>query len=394
MSKYNLPPLNLQSCNSLKDSDSNDSTSEDIIHNCINDMHIRYDFKKSDDQIATPNELKNEHKLYRYKKELSRRHIEFIMTEEDLKKCHNDYSDTLILQITLNNQLNSHQSITTTKSITQILKESLLFRNDIGELHNSPKRVDSISFINNSNPNGKQKRSRATSLSKYGELFTPKSNRKSPKNKTSSNNSPETSIDRLIDKNNQSNPDISCVTSDKKSEMVISYNNTDKKLLNRSKTVESESSKDLNRIDTLIRSKTADYMPIKEINEPDINSSKKLVRFGSQISKNLSKTITIKKIDYLINYKLSSRPYSTFKIENVNTELICYGIMDSDISIDQLKNYNVQDVLCKERKYHLISPKIFDGFISCVIICILEANYTIDFFMDLLPNIISNIKTY
>ena len=95
-SKFNLPTLNLS-----KFSDINSSSDDEVIHNVINNMHIKTDLRKSSDQIATSSELKYDNRLYKYKKELANRDIEFIMTETDLKKCHSDQSEVLYLQITL-----------------------------------------------------------------------------------------------------------------------------------------------------------------------------------------------------------------------------------------------------------------------------------------------------
>jgi hypothetical protein len=106
MSKNKVPILNIPLTKYISSSDSpgsklSDSSSEDVIHECINNMDIRYEVKKSNDYVITSDELKYEQKLYKYKKELARRNIKLIISEEDLKKCHKDNSEILYLRLSL-----------------------------------------------------------------------------------------------------------------------------------------------------------------------------------------------------------------------------------------------------------------------------------------------------
>jgi hypothetical protein len=100
-SKFGLPILNLPKLSEDPVPISDSSSDEDIIHDMINNMHIKTDFKKLNEQISSPSELKYDSRLYKYKKELACRNIEFIMNQSDLIKCHNDKSGIIYLQITL-----------------------------------------------------------------------------------------------------------------------------------------------------------------------------------------------------------------------------------------------------------------------------------------------------
>lgn len=126
-SKFGLPMLNLPKISEDKILISDSSSDEDIIHDVINNMHIKTDLKKLNEQISTPSELKYDNRLYKYKKELACRNIEFIMNETDLIKCHNDKSEMLYLQISLidNNPniiVNEHEI--PTKNSSNILTNS------------------------------------------------------------------------------------------------------------------------------------------------------------------------------------------------------------------------------------------------------------------------------
>lgn len=290
MSNHTLPPLNLSPSNIILESRSpspspkssqsfsdliDDSISDDTMHDCIKNMYIKYNHKKSNNQITSADELRNEYKLYRYKMELASRNIEFFMTEEDLKKCHYDSSGILPLQITVCSQLNFVKPRDKSKSAPQSPKD--------GEFKNSSQ---SGSF------DGKKSRTKS--------LFNKKPQPKSEK------------------------PDVHI-----------------------------------------------DLIP------------------NTEIIKSSNITIKIKKIDYVINYKLSPNSYSSFKIENTNEKLSCFGILDSEVSISELKNHIIHDIVYNDRKYQIITPYVFDGFCTCMIICIIGTNYTIDFFIKILPDIIN-----
>jgi hypothetical protein len=112
------------------------------------------------------------------------------------------------------------------------------------------------------------------------------------------------------------------------------------------------------------------------------------------ISKILTKHIIINDVDYIIHYKTSNEPFSLFKIENNNNKINCIGALDFLIKMSELiyNNYDVKTTEYNMIKYNIISPK-FDDFISPMFIEIvsLDLKYTIELFMDILPNIICNI---
>jgi hypothetical protein len=233
-------------------------------------MHIRCDLRRSNDQVSTPDELRNDNRIYRYKRELARRNIEFIMTEEDLRKCHNDTSEVLFLKITLCSS----------------------------GIQGTPKSASHKEI----KPPIEKKRLRASSLF---------------------NNKPKISPKLKI------------------SDTPIPIDN--------------------------------------------LRSSRKSVRSEKEIN---NFTITIKRVSYLINYKWSSIPYSSYKIENVNEVISCYGILDNEISLKDLKDHEIHDTFYNDRVHQIITPHIFDGFCTYMIVCILGTNYTIDFFVNIFPNII------
>ena len=307
-SKFGLPILNLSKFSEELIPISESSSCDDIIHEVINNMHIKTDFKKLNEQISTPRELRCDNRLYKYKKELSCRDIEFIMTESDLRKCHNDQSETLYLQITLidrNSEKNSKSMIQSSPNI--------LISGDSGKAPRSPNILIS--------KNDSEKRSRSTSLSG---IFTPK-NKRAPR-------SPKLSSENCSPKNS---PKIS----------------------------------------------------------PKADSPK--VSFAADIPKKTTadpKVVHITGNDYSINYKLTEYMYSVFKIKNVYNVITCYGICDSDLSGRELmiSGYECHNVYI-DSNYEVITPAVFDGFQSCMIIST-PSPYNIDAFLDIFPGILVELK--
>ena len=298
-SKYGLPMLNLSKFSEESIPISESSSNDDIIHEVINNMHIKTDLKKTNEQIVTPRELKCDNRLYKYKKELACRDIEFIMTESDLRKCHNNHSETLYLQITYI-ETNSQSLIKSSPDI--------LINNDSGRGSRSPNILIS--------KNDSEKRSRSTSLSG---IFTTK-NKKAPR-------SPKLSSENCSPKNS---PKIS---------PKVSF-----------------------LIDT----------PKKTTADP--------------------KVVHIAGNEYVINYKLTECLYSVFKVKNVHNVITCYGIFDSDLSGRELmiSGYECRNVYI-DCNYEVISPAIFDGFQSYMIVST-PFQHTVDAFLNVFPNILVELK--
>ena len=306
-SKFGLPMLNLSKIPEDSIPISESSSDDDIIHEAINNMHIRTDLKKAHEQISTPRELKCDNRLYKYKKELACRNIEFIMTESDLRKCHSDQSETLYLQITLIDRNQEKAQNVLIQSSPNILISS------------DPGKGSKITDRNKDNG----KRSRSGSLSV---MFSPK-NKKAPR-------SPKVA------------PKIS---------PVETYS-----------------------------PKISPKLPSDDTPCPKLSP-----KISSEID---PKIIKVNNIDYSINYKLTDYTYSVFKIKSVYNLITCYGICDSDLSGHELlkSGYDCHNVYI-DCNYEVITPEVFDGFQSCMVVCT-PSPYSIGQFLNAFQSILVKLK--
>jgi len=318
----------------LKSTDTESSLSgscDDLPYvNIIKDINIKYE-NRNNKQMTNIKDLELLNELYECKKKLEKKKIIPYITDSDLIKFNNENADTLYLRL---------------------IKETIEL-NDSGNDSTNDLTIDIHNHIHLKSKHKKHKSDKRNYPSE-----SPKKNY--PSESPKKNYPSESPIK------------IKIQPSESPKKVMKSYESPKK----------------------VMRSHESPNKVMKSRESPKKVNSHSRINNIKEIPQKLSKHVIINDIDYIINYKTTDELHSLFKIENKYNQINCFGITDNLIKISNLihNNYEVNSVEYDMHKYNIITPN-FDEFISPMFIEIvtIDLKYTIETFMEILPNLIHKI---